>query len=104
AEDGIRDATVTGVQTCALPILDRVLKRGLQAGLIVRDVELPATVLRGGAEGVVGRLRLGCGGVDGDAEANGVDDHVLNPGERGQIGRASCRERGEVERAGVQLR
>src|SRR5438270_3618057 len=24
AEDGIRDLTVTGVQTCALPILDRV--------------------------------------------------------------------------------
>src|SRR5207245_7054538 len=25
AEDGIRDATVTGVQTCALPILGRLL-------------------------------------------------------------------------------
>src|SRR5207245_3124397 len=27
AEDGIRDATVTGVQTCALPILNRVYVR-----------------------------------------------------------------------------
>src|SRR2546425_12313798 len=26
AEDGIRDKLVTGVQTCALPILDRVVK------------------------------------------------------------------------------
>src|SRR5205085_7910152 len=25
AEDGIRDLTVTGVQTCALPIYDRIL-------------------------------------------------------------------------------
>src|SRR5207245_5093126 len=28
AEDGIRDATVTGVQTCALPILDRSTSAG----------------------------------------------------------------------------
>src|SRR5207245_7031131 len=27
AEDGIRDATVTGVQTCALPILTLLLRR-----------------------------------------------------------------------------
>src|SRR2546430_12430146 len=27
AEDGIRDLTVTGVQTCALPILPHVVKR-----------------------------------------------------------------------------
>src|SRR5207245_7374597 len=29
AEDGIRDATVTGVQTCALPIYDVCRARGL---------------------------------------------------------------------------
>src|SRR2546430_3901411 len=28
AEDGIRDLTVTGVQTCALPILDGGMRRG----------------------------------------------------------------------------
>src|SRR2546430_4831012 len=28
AEDGIRDLTVTGVQTCALPIWDRVFPHG----------------------------------------------------------------------------
>src|SRR5689334_24616413 len=27
AEDGIRDGTVTGVQTCALPILDTISER-----------------------------------------------------------------------------
>src|SRR2546430_7327954 len=31
AEDGIRDLTVTGVQTCALPILVRVQRRDLSA-------------------------------------------------------------------------
>src|SRR2546427_8155675 len=30
AEDGIRDLTVTGVQTCALPILDRLESHGGQ--------------------------------------------------------------------------
>src|SRR5688572_31213399 len=30
AEDGIRDLTVTGVQTCALPIFERLLKSRLE--------------------------------------------------------------------------
>src|SRR5438128_12701058 len=30
AEDGIRDATVTGVQTCALPICERLDRRGAE--------------------------------------------------------------------------
>src|SRR5256886_10764687 len=29
AEDGIRDLTVTGVQTCALPILDELAQKGI---------------------------------------------------------------------------
>src|SRR5437867_6426524 len=32
AEDGIRVRTVTGVQTCALPIFGRVVRRHLDAG------------------------------------------------------------------------
>src|SRR2546421_12146744 len=41
AEDGIRDLTVTGVQTCALPISpERMfqIKRALVAGLTVEEV------------------------------------------------------------------
>src|SRR5207245_7694085 len=44
AEDGIRDATVTGVQTCALPISNFVLAecgpraRSIRAGLAARGV------------------------------------------------------------------
>src|SRR3989337_3127021 len=36
AEDGIRDATVTGVQTCALPILDMLISG---CNLIVRILD-----------------------------------------------------------------
>src|SRR2546430_14642299 len=41
AEDGIRDLTVTGVQTCALPILSREcgLLTSAEAGRIVRLLE-----------------------------------------------------------------
>src|SRR6266511_5114447 len=38
AEDGIRDFHVTGVQTCALPILLRALSRQLPAGAVVRGL------------------------------------------------------------------
>src|SRR5207245_10889431 len=36
AEDGIRDATVTGVQTCALPICDKGLFTGLAMPMTIR--------------------------------------------------------------------
>src|SRR5437867_6693305 len=34
AEDGIRDRTVTGVQTCALPIFDALKKDGLKVAVV----------------------------------------------------------------------
>src|SRR2546430_8831793 len=50
AEDGIRDLTVTGVQTCALPIWRRAprrAKRCLQPGVrAVRDVGGAPTIPR----------------------------------------------------------
>src|SRR6266498_5095293 len=53
AEDGIRDADVTGVQTCALPISDRALVRA----------EQPALQQRGNAVGArhddMGRIAAG---------------------------------------------
>src|SRR6266568_556956 len=42
AEDGIRDGTVTGVQTCALPIC-----AGLRRGASVTDVAAGLNVTRG---------------------------------------------------------
>src|SRR6266498_1525337 len=38
AEDGIRDADVTGVQTCALPICSGVFRNGEGAYLVVSEI------------------------------------------------------------------
>src|SRR5207248_8185050 len=84
AEDGIRDRTVTGVQTCALPIfpdvvvhpddrsrrpVDVVEERG-RDGLVVRRTDVHRGVVLRHLAGLV------------------VDDGL-------EIGRASCRERVE---------
>src|SRR5260370_20205297 len=68
AEDGIRDSSVTGVQTCALPIY-QVARCGTQKGLE-----------RGGV--TAHRLRE-CGCLEPDRRPRLPE----------QIGRASCRER-----------
>src|SRR2546430_8275173 len=54
AEDGIRDLTVTGVQTCALPISSKsmpdtrsILESGAMAGLELPIFELPLVLLPG---------------------------------------------------------
>src|SRR2546429_9915997 len=54
AEDGIRDVAVTGVQTCALPILERVYELD---GIGFRRLEpaLPRVVVYGG-DGFFGHL------------------------------------------------
>src|SRR2546430_9273880 len=79
AEDGIRDLTVTGVQTCALPIFVRPLVAQLVTGIEPAELDLPPLARN-------------------DAEA--LARHFLRPSlehlaERlVEIGRASCRERG----------
>src|SRR2546427_8058846 len=82
AEDGIRDLTVTGVQTCALPIS--------------RPAQQPGRPARSGRgrERAVPRPRSR---GRGDARP-GTQHHALVPGHQTpavarQIGRASCRER-----------
>src|SRR5205085_9357391 len=89
AEDGIRDLTVTGVQTCALPITLQATLRG-PLGLAVDGAgnlflsELdpnqthPATYT--GPRSLVRKV-----------SADGIITTVV-----GKIGRASCRERGEL--------
>src|SRR5437867_5029995 len=84
AEDGIRDRTVTGVQTCALPI-SRL--RSVPVGWDPMEAKPLKPVQR----------------ADEGASIRMTADRVLvrrpgSEGERkskaGQIGRASCRERG----------
>src|SRR2546430_1223027 len=75
AEDGIRDLTVTGVQTCALPISLRGLVE--DAGAAVETVEEDQA------------QRSSDGGVGAGA---GPEEIRLGV-ETEEIGRASCRER-----------
>src|SRR2546430_13472516 len=49
AEDGIRDLTVTGVQTCALPILATRGRRGQYANTAPESTVAPAPSGGGGA-------------------------------------------------------
>src|SRR5256886_13610814 len=55
AEDGIRDLTVTGVQTCALPIYQRHAGLGARRGRLGIRQRLPP---RGGPAGLVRRPRF----------------------------------------------
>src|SRR5207245_3934801 len=90
AEDGIRDATVTGVQTCALPI----------SVPLVAFVQM--TMRNGtGRPVVVDRGRFSQG--TSDPGLRGINTKVdVGQGEKPlQIGRASCRERGEMLSVGL---
>src|SRR5688572_13635676 len=92
AEDGIRDLTVTGVQTCALPIFDGDLPRvtsqlgfhGVRIHVPEKIVPQPVAVRpeRWVKYVLVFRERLFI--------ADRQCDEILDPAE---IGRASCRER-----------
>src|SRR5207244_4593295 len=88
AEDGIRDDLVTGVQTCALPICiaQENRRRALPLTSLLRDA-LPA----GARQPVV----LGSPIVLGHAPL-GRDVAFLFEFQEREIGRASCREWGEV--------
>src|SRR5258707_13779296 len=78
AEDGIRDIGVTGVQTCALPILGVPWPSAARRELVTK------ALWAGGADGYAG-ARIG--------ELSG-----------GEIGRASCRERVEISVVAVSLK
>src|SRR5262249_56943229 len=88
AEDGIRDWSVTGVQTCALPIYDAALDHIVTIPpdeVVTRPFEFSTqsetSVVNHGRHIVIGY----------NTSANQVVQFF--PG--AEIGRASCRERGE---------
>src|SRR2546430_11372443 len=83
AEDGIRDLTVTGVQTCALPIL-RLDRRRPRAAARLDHVRVQRPLDEVARIAELGRLLLE------DADELLADRLAL--GLR-KIGRASCRER-----------
>src|SRR5262249_56077951 len=99
AEDGIGYGSVTGVQTCALPIYRRCHSAVGQRGDAVERA----------AAGAAGQNEVGgaCGGRGDDARrdqlgrdvGDGEREDVVGAGP-GQIGRASCRGGGEEGRGG----
>src|SRR5256886_6943233 len=83
AEDGIRDLTVTGVQTCALPIWRGAVWLALKALGLGPGSRLAMPAYHCGSEVEAARLA----GVE-------VVFYRVLPTLRAEIGRASCRERG----------
>src|SRR2546430_3674123 len=80
AEDGIRDLTVTGVQTCALPISRRtpnILSEACKASMTAKISRVVHCVARS--------VKPGTAGMAGNQAWSNVSI---------EIGRASCRERG----------
>src|SRR5207248_7526782 len=84
AEDGIRDRTVTGVQTCALPIWFRVERLSVLSTTLRRSTRNP-------------RPAGPCAGAAASAALQSASRSRTRPSVRWavKIGRASCRERGE---------
>src|SRR2546429_2285464 len=84
AEDGIRDVAVTGVQTCALPILRQAEQRGLAGEVFAPLAELAK---QQGAEGIHA--------LDNNTVRQLLEENIAAEGaaSKGKIGRASCRER-----------
>src|SRR5699024_11696456 len=87
AEDGIRDRNVTGVQTCALPISRRSMSPAATSAV----PPMPGTALV--AAGLM--LLLGVAEVL-DPAARRLVIGVRFGGLAMEIGRASCRERGDI--------
>src|SRR5207245_6616983 len=96
AEDGIRDATVTGVQTCALPIFGAVehnqnpfVGAKPYQGLLVILIMLDSSDLKN-SNNTLYELK--------EPREGATRWYVVR--DVGKIGRASCRERGELARGG----
>src|SRR5690606_40129344 len=101
AEDGIRDFHVTGVQTCALPILDEGRPR-FETDREERDAlaaRLFAAFTAGDVDGLRELLAADVELVsDAGGKAPALPRAVVGAD---KIGRASCRERVEMSVGGV---
>src|SRR5205085_8555882 len=91
AEDGIRDLTVTGVQTCALPILARIFKDvDIMIVPSLRDEQLTITNFTGHPS-----LTMRAGFVDiAEARSDWAPDPARS--EERRVGK-ECRARGRTE-------
>src|SRR5437016_8035561 len=92
AEDGIRDWSVTGVQTCALPIYVPLMPRAMIIGCVDQRVD-PAHVLGLGLGEAIVIRNIGGRITPATLETMGML----------KIGRASCRERVEISVVAVSI-
>src|SRR5699024_11452592 len=96
AEDGIRDRNVTGVQTCALPILEvnqvtqEVVFRFVDNGRGIEDNLIPFIFDR------YYKVKKLPEEYHGTGVGLAIVKEIIQA--HGEIGRASCRERGEMWR------
>src|SRR5690606_39685596 len=93
AEDGIRDFHVTGVQTCALPILRQAAFFGFLVAMSSTAVVLKLLEDAGQTSSLHGRLTIAVLIFQDLA----VVPLMLMLPVLGEIGRASCRERREMQ-------
>src|SRR5207248_6789657 len=93
AEDGIRDRTVTGVQTCALPISTLEASRTdvLAADAAIKTAA--ADLVRAQADEEKAKLDYGRAQGLFKAELIAKSEYDMR---KNEIGRASCRERVEI--------
>src|SRR5262249_59391119 len=87
AEDGIRDWSVTGVQTCALPIYRR-------ADIGANQLHIHIDCIRADVRAAIGRNQAKISFSWAPFPEILAGHHYMAI--RSQIGRASCRERGEI--------
>src|SRR3712207_8806766 len=106
AEDGIRDIGVTGVQTCALPILENVKKEvfGKEAKVMTTPItnrsgkvigSLSSAIDLGHSSELVKNMdELSESTAQVSESINQMSESAMELADEGQkIGRASCRER-----------
>src|SRR5205823_8602867 len=104
AEDGIRDKLVTGVQTCALPILVRLATRQPPVG-VEQYLEMRPGIDLMPAASVLGHPLLHPRSLHHAPPFSKADyPAVFCRGELSKIGRASCRERVEIVAGAVWVR
>src|SRR5690606_40882883 len=92
AEDGIRDFHVTGVQTCALPILYNSAGLHFSGGWRDSPAAMGSAIV-----GRAGKCDAERQGADARTAADsGTGSPLQAPGDGEKIGRASCRESVQV--------